>query len=234
MYGAQCYQNLDHDVTHLLSSTVPTYLYQHHLHFQWGTEKTMGAQARKIFVLRPEWLYDSISQWKRLPEREYRLEEAMWSPPPVENEPFSEVVEKIDVHVDADILDALRHELDEELDGEDTDEDAVSITSYTADSKVSRPSSRLRQSFTPSDEGTQGNDAGEEEDGSVHSFQNSDSDDESIKPRKKRRRLSPKKKRRRSPSPLKQSVSALSGDESSTDSADFDELARQLMDEDWE
>jgi hypothetical protein len=134
--------------------------------------------------------------------------------------------EKSPVQLDAEILDALKHELAEELDSdEDEDEFTFSSVIDTAPVKqTSRPPSRLRHGFT-SDDSERG-DASET------------SDNGSIKPRKKRR-LSPgsKSNRNRSISPaFNKRASGGTHEDTSSESvnSDFDDLARQLMDDDWE
>ncbi|KAG8859993.1 Carboxy-terminal domain (CTD) phosphatase [Serendipita sp. 411] len=60
-FGAVCYTDINPEVTHLVAAKP-------------GTVKVDKALAQgNIFVVNPQWLYDSISNWKRQPESNYLL-----------------------------------------------------------------------------------------------------------------------------------------------------------------
>ena len=60
-YGALCKMSIDNTVTHVVANKM-------------GTAKVMQAlEDPKIEVVRLEWLLQSIANWQRLPEVNYRL-----------------------------------------------------------------------------------------------------------------------------------------------------------------
>ncbi|KAF9430213.1 hypothetical protein BGZ76_000929, partial [Entomortierella beljakovae] len=61
-FGAHCYHDLDPRVTHVVAA-------------QPGTEKVMKARRRKnIKIVRPEWLFNSITKWEKQDETQYLLQ----------------------------------------------------------------------------------------------------------------------------------------------------------------
>jgi len=60
-YGATCYENWHDNITHLVAARA-------------GTDKVLEAERRgNIFVVTPNWLYDSLAHWIRLPENDFKL-----------------------------------------------------------------------------------------------------------------------------------------------------------------
>jgi len=60
-YGATCYENWHDNITHLVAARA-------------GTDKVLEAERRgNIFVVTPNWLYDSLAHWIRLPEIDFKL-----------------------------------------------------------------------------------------------------------------------------------------------------------------
>ncbi|TPX58432.1 hypothetical protein PhCBS80983_g03118 [Powellomyces hirtus] len=66
-FGAKCSVDLSDDVTHVVTVK------------QIGTNRTNKVRRARnmpgVFVVKPDWLYDSISRWERQEEEEYLLEE---------------------------------------------------------------------------------------------------------------------------------------------------------------
>ncbi|OZJ04456.1 hypothetical protein BZG36_02785 [Bifiguratus adelaidae] len=61
-FGAECSLKLTRQVTHVVAGKN-------------GTQKVNGARRMKgVVIVRPEWLYDSISKWERQDEKNYLLE----------------------------------------------------------------------------------------------------------------------------------------------------------------
>jgi len=60
-YGAICYEQFNDNITHLVAARD-------------GTDKVLEATRRvTIFIVNPNWLYDSLAHWIRLPENDFKL-----------------------------------------------------------------------------------------------------------------------------------------------------------------
>jgi len=60
-YGATCYEEFNDNITHLVAARD-------------GTDKVLKAVRRgNIFIVSPNWLYDSLAHWIRLPEKDFKL-----------------------------------------------------------------------------------------------------------------------------------------------------------------
>ncbi|KAK9764920.1 CTD phosphatase Fcp1 [Basidiobolus ranarum] len=62
-FGAQCSANLNNQVTHIVAGKPGTAKVNH------------GRNMANVFIVRPEWLFDSISRWERQDEKFYLIED---------------------------------------------------------------------------------------------------------------------------------------------------------------
>ncbi|KAJ3411753.1 Carboxy-terminal domain (CTD) phosphatase [Chytridiales sp. JEL 0842] len=68
-FGASCSTELTRHTTHLIAA-------------KRGTAKTnQGRTVPGLFIVKPEWLYQSASKWRRLPETDFLLEPVFEGPP---------------------------------------------------------------------------------------------------------------------------------------------------------
>ncbi|CAG8610683.1 19525_t:CDS:10 [Cetraspora pellucida] len=87
-FGAVCSENWNNDVTHLVAGDR-------------GTEKVKEAIRRgNIFIVRKEWLHDSIKKWERQPERDYFFDTSIRES---ESEQVSEIEKPPDLIVETPV-----------------------------------------------------------------------------------------------------------------------------------
>ncbi|KAJ2997277.1 Carboxy-terminal domain (CTD) phosphatase [Globomyces sp. JEL0801] len=63
-FGAKCYKDLNDQVTHVVATKK-------------GTIKVNQAKDKDIWIVKPEWLIDSLSQWEKLKENDYLLDSSI-------------------------------------------------------------------------------------------------------------------------------------------------------------
>ncbi|KAF9430350.1 Carboxy-terminal domain (CTD) phosphatase [Podila epigama] len=73
-YGATCSTDINSHTTHVVAPRA-------------GTSKTTKALARGLKVVKPEWLYHSISKWKKQDEAQYQLGKSKATTSPVSTTP---------------------------------------------------------------------------------------------------------------------------------------------------
>jgi hypothetical protein len=60
-YGAKCHEQFNDNITHLVAARE-------------GTDKVLEALRREnVYIITPNWLYDSLAHWIRLPENDFVL-----------------------------------------------------------------------------------------------------------------------------------------------------------------
>ncbi|TEB38761.1 hypothetical protein FA13DRAFT_1808630 [Coprinellus micaceus] len=121
MFGAKCYTELHHDITHVVAA-------------KRGTVKVDQARKRgNIFIVSQNWLTDSIAQWRRADEKPHLLEEPTAPLAPVPTSETSSVAPSAagDAEKDMELgdvdWDAINDEVDAAMNESDDDEDSTYI-----------------------------------------------------------------------------------------------------------